>query len=311
MKGASASAYYARIAAWLRRDAALQPLLAAFESREIDVIPLKGWAVQRVYPQPEERSMGDVDLLVRQADFLKAAQLLRTHGYKLIEITPAVDPEIIESQAVETWPSTLTFRSPNGLELDLHQNLLSNRWLGPLFKIPMDAVWEAAVAVEPPETFFQQLAPYDMLAHLCLHNGSHAFQTAHSHKDIDLWVRNKMAQQDWEMFVARVQSWGSGVLSYWVMYYCRETLGTPVPEDVLQALKPGRFKLALAQVFKGKTARTHPSLGQWIVTDRWGAMLQVALGILFPERVYLQARYEGQMRIIRHWKRFARLGFGG
>lgn len=310
MKGANSTVTYNRIAVWLQRDNTLQPLLAAFASRRIDCIPLKGWALQRVYPQPEGRSMGDVDLLVRQDDFLPAAQLLQEEGFDLVEVFPAVDLAFLSIQLPQNWPPTLTFRSPQELELDLHREFLSNRWLTLLFTISMDAIWEAAIAAEQPVSFSHQLAAADMLGHLCLHIGTHAFHTSHGYRDIDLWVRREMRGEDWENFIARVQAWGSAVLSYWVLDFCRETLGTPVPDFVLEMLKPVRFKLAMAQVFKGKKNRTRPSLWQWILTERWGAMLRVVLGILFPERVYLKARYEGHLRIIQHWKRFAKLGFG-
>ena len=63
-------ALYTRVAArWLAREVWLAPLLARFAEAGIEVMPLKGAALQgTVYPQAGMRPMTDVDLLVRQPE---------------------------------------------------------------------------------------------------------------------------------------------------------------------------------------------------------------------------------------------------
>lgn len=51
----------------------------------IPVVILKGSSVARYYPQPELRVLGDIDLLVREEDLERAAELLQQHGYAVHE----------------------------------------------------------------------------------------------------------------------------------------------------------------------------------------------------------------------------------
>src|SRR5439155_15351053 len=51
----------------LLRDAGIEPIL------------IKGWSVARLYPHPTLRAYGDVDLLVKPADYLAASEILNGH----------------------------------------------------------------------------------------------------------------------------------------------------------------------------------------------------------------------------------------
>lgn len=73
-------------------------LLNLFEQNQISVLPLKGFVLKRVYPKPELRSMGDLDLCCAKqqaeqiyqclcANGYHAAQFGRTHTDKYIHTT--------------------------------------------------------------------------------------------------------------------------------------------------------------------------------------------------------------------------------
>ncbi len=57
-----------------------------FSKNRIDYVFLKGCASARFYPEPLLRTMGDVDLLVRECDVSEAAALLIENGYKIDDI---------------------------------------------------------------------------------------------------------------------------------------------------------------------------------------------------------------------------------
>lgn len=52
-----------------------------FEQADIPFVVMKGSAAAMYYPQPEYRTMGDVDLIVQPQDFDRAEQLMRENGY--------------------------------------------------------------------------------------------------------------------------------------------------------------------------------------------------------------------------------------
>lgn len=56
-------------------------ILSLFESNGIAVISLKGLVLKQLYPQPELRNMGDIDLLIHEKDIQKSIEFLSPHGY--------------------------------------------------------------------------------------------------------------------------------------------------------------------------------------------------------------------------------------
>jgi hypothetical protein len=61
----------------LERQRELASLLAMFADAKMEVAPLKGaWLSEHVYDDPAQRSMSDLDLLVRKQDVQKCHRLL-------------------------------------------------------------------------------------------------------------------------------------------------------------------------------------------------------------------------------------------
>ena len=70
-------------AQWVRVMHAQKELLQLLDAHEIPCVILKGAAAAMAYPHPSLRSMGDVDFLVKRADFQRTAALLENNGYRL------------------------------------------------------------------------------------------------------------------------------------------------------------------------------------------------------------------------------------
>lgn len=56
--------------------------LKALSDAGIDCCPLKGWAMQALYPAPYLREMNDVDVLVREKDRPRAGEILQKAGFR-------------------------------------------------------------------------------------------------------------------------------------------------------------------------------------------------------------------------------------
>ena len=65
---------------WFQVLTVQSELLKLLEQEKIPVAVLKGGAVDRYYPRPEYRAMGDIDLLVRPEDFDRAAKAVTVNG---------------------------------------------------------------------------------------------------------------------------------------------------------------------------------------------------------------------------------------
>lgn len=69
-----------------RQDIELESLYCVFKDNGIDVMPLKGAQIRRYYPQPDMRTMGDIDILVKVEDTEQGRERVRNimyaEGYK-------------------------------------------------------------------------------------------------------------------------------------------------------------------------------------------------------------------------------------
>lgn len=68
-----------------RQDAALKALFAAFEQAKIDYLPLKGSVLRSLYPQPELRTMGDADILIRREQYDAIRPVMESLGYTFLK----------------------------------------------------------------------------------------------------------------------------------------------------------------------------------------------------------------------------------
>ncbi len=65
----------------LRLMAAQEALVKLFENNNIPFVIIKGSAAAYLYPSPFHRAMGDIDVLVKRADFERACALMKENGY--------------------------------------------------------------------------------------------------------------------------------------------------------------------------------------------------------------------------------------
>ncbi len=66
-----------------------EKLMNLMDDAKIPFVVLKGCAAAQYYPKPINRSMGDIDLLVKHEDFERACALFDKSGFRLLnEITP-------------------------------------------------------------------------------------------------------------------------------------------------------------------------------------------------------------------------------
>lgn len=128
----------------------LREVAAILGARGIAVMPLKGALFQLLlYPDPAERRLCDVDVLVPEGRFAEAIQLLVQHGYRPASAGPSWIEAVLES--------------PRGLPVDLHRRLFCAR----RYRMPTDEQFARATRDEARlgvPIYLQH--PLDSLAHL-------------------------------------------------------------------------------------------------------------------------------------------------
>lgn len=64
-----------------RQELEVELILAALEEKQIKYMPLKGYIIKNLYPQPDMRLMSDVDILVKADQLQKAGETMLSLGY--------------------------------------------------------------------------------------------------------------------------------------------------------------------------------------------------------------------------------------
>lgn len=64
------------------QDMALDELIEAFTKEGIDCMPLKGSVIKNYYPEPDLRSMGDIDFLVAEQNRSRVRDIMHSLGYR-------------------------------------------------------------------------------------------------------------------------------------------------------------------------------------------------------------------------------------
>ena len=173
---------YARCLIHSRRQMNMaEQICRVFDGAGIDYMLLKGWNLQELYPKPELRLMGDVDILIRMEQYGAIRGLLPGLGLR----------EDVESDHEYNWVSS-------ALHLELHKRLIPSynkdyyRYFGDGWQLAR--LWEGTRYVMSREDEFIYL-----LVHFAKHYRDGGIGCRHA---ADLWLFRRAYPLD-EDYLAR------------------------------------------------------------------------------------------------------------
>lgn len=133
------------------------------------------WAVAKgpvlsghVYPRPDIRSYGDLDILVHPRGFGKTLSSLEERGAQLVDRNWAMIRSMHRGE--------LSLLLPGGTPLDLHWHLLTEEPIREAFNLDVNSMLERTEAVDIGHMSVPTLEPTDTILHLMLHgalSGAH------------------------------------------------------------------------------------------------------------------------------------------
>ena len=234
-------AYYRLAAANAVRFQELAKVLATLSAAGIPVLVLKGALLaETVYGNLALRPMSDLDLLIPRERIHEIPQVLAPLGYRLSAgeagYSFAYDTlfcgEIILCKDTPVLP----------VVLDVHWHLLAVEWFHHTGRVDLEALWETVCPLRIDGTPARQLCPEDNLLHLCLHAGiSHSYVYLLNLIDIDHAI-SIYRDLDWDRFLQRARDFQVRSAAYFGLRFTRDLFDTPIPDRVLNALRPGRFR---------------------------------------------------------------------
>lgn len=280
-------------------------VLAQLAESGVDYMVVKGPALAyTVYPDPALRAFNDLDLLVRERDWSAMHRLLVQMGFKPEEDQPQPPPKLVPQAVLYE----LKYRHPETrwLLVEVHYDDLLNAGLA---SRDVAGFWQRAIRVDVEGVPVKVLSLEDQLIHLCAHAHYHGYTRLNCFSDMAFTARDHAAQLDWERLLQTVRIEEAQVGVYYSLHFLDQLLGVSVPEDVMAALQPDRFRrwwherylpeekvLSLQPMWRPDFSfyfipllkRLLPDL---LVMGRRGDKLRYLLRLLLPPWAWLQHYY--------------------
>lgn len=215
---------HAAVGAAVQRCAAFEALSQTLSDSGIAHMPVKGYYLRALYPVPEVRTFGDIDVLIHPEDRQKAHQLLLSLGY----------------QSENNWEPTYSYRK--GAEYyELHTNLMDGNLDG---RSDLQAYFAAAWAhAEPDEGLrFRPAADFHLIYTVC-HLAKHLYGGGaglRMYLDVALYVRHFDSVLEWDKIADEFSTLHLWDFFCTVMNACRVWFGVesgcPLPQSDGEAL---------------------------------------------------------------------------
>lgn len=209
-------------------EATLELVQDALRTENIGVLTLKGMHLGHVYyDDPVEREYGDLDMLVRPAQFPRAVEALQRVGFRRV---PFPSKRLATARGFYCY----TLVSPYAVPVEIHRGFASH---GRYFA-DVEQLFGHAVKFRVGRTEALGLCAEDLLCHLCVHAcKSDYFFIAQKHvRDVERIVRR--ARVDWTELVDRLEQAGCAAGSYYLLVAANRQYGAGVPLTILELLRP-------------------------------------------------------------------------
>jgi Uncharacterised nucleotidyltransferase len=227
----------------------LLTLLSLLEQHGIPAIPYKGPVLAAsVYGNFALRQFGDLDILVREQDAVRAKDLLLSQEYRL-QYQPPAAYEAIFRHFRQTYDLV---RRDGQAFVELHWDVIS--W--PLFFSRGSAfLWERLELVSLAGMPVRKLAPEDVLSLLCVHGAKHHWERLGWICDVAELVRT-YPEINWTRVIEQANRLGGARMLYLGLFLAWRLLGAAVPEDILRRMQADHVVQSLAtrvrlQLFAG------------------------------------------------------------
>lgn len=186
----------------------------AFAKRALPCVAFKGMVLRALYPQPDLRTMGDIDLLLRPADLPAAEDLLRKQGHRPVGV----------NTLHHTW------RAGPGLLIELHTALLP-RSPGTL----EDAFFAGATPHRADNRVYSSPSPEDAAFYQVLHMAKHFRYLGFGLRELADFTLQVEKGLSLPRLLERLDAAGVGKFGRAVLLAARNRLALKLPDETAAA----------------------------------------------------------------------------
>jgi len=225
-------------------------LMGLLEAAGVPAVTFKGPVLAAMaYGSIELRQFSDLDILVRQTDLPRVAEILTAERY----LSPHTRREGLATGYFQECEDA--FIGPDGLGLvDVHWNITPRSFR---FAPDEEALWRRAHAVDLEFGKVMAIAPEDLLLYICVHAAKHGWVTLGSICDVAETIRARPGI-DLMGILDEATALGSRRMFLTGIYLAHELAGAQIPADLVTIARGDRAVGALAarvarQLFSGAT----------------------------------------------------------
>lgn len=179
----------------------LARLAKRFNDAGVPLMVLKGAALHMtIYERPEQRSMCDLDLLIRPQDVDRAFQLLE-------EACAYRSQVLLREDFFPKFYYEAEYTAGDVLPVVMDVHIRPFRPLRYAQLVPDDALWDRAQSICLGDATINVPCPEDMLIHLAAHCAIHGGASWKWREDIRRWVAAYTETLDWDLFIQAAKQW--------------------------------------------------------------------------------------------------------
>jgi hypothetical protein len=218
---------------------------AALAKANIPLLALKNSGIARgIYPNLAGSPMGDIDVLVDVDDFDKAHAIMLELGFVFDSRSPLGEKTVEEAKRSGGSEYRYVLDDGSTLWFELQWRVVAGRWINENQEPKAKYLIARSVPIKGSDV--RLLAPTDNLLQVALHTAKHSYVRAPGfrlHTDVDRIVRR--CDIDWGTFCREVERLTVCTAVYFSLVLASYLLHTPVPDWVLNRLKPAWWKRKL------------------------------------------------------------------
>ncbi len=211
----------------------LGKITEAFNQQAIASVVLKGaHLAATVYETIALRTMGDIDIMMHQADLPAAIQQIQALGYRPIEPLLAIEDYLDYRHHLPP------FVHPNAVAtVEIHWTITSSIRT---YTISMDKLWLHRIPITVANVATHGFCPEHLLLHVCMH-ATYQHQLRQGVRflcDIAEIVQRYGNALDWDAITQQAIAWKWQRGLFLALYATQKLLGAPIPASVLHSLNP-------------------------------------------------------------------------
>lgn len=241
----------------------LDRLAETFSHQGIPLIALKNSGIARgIYKYYGASPMGDLDLLIEKDNFYKAHNLLESLDYRLKFRSKYEKEDITEAFSNGSAEYIYTLTTGAKLWVEIQWRPIAGRWIQDTQEPKGADLFFASKSVD--DSYVRILCPEDNLLQVCLHTAKHSYVRSPGfrlHTDVERIVSRE--EIDWALFINKVETLNIKTAVYFSLALCKSLLHTDIPNDILNRLRPPKWKKIVISYWLNKNNIFNPNEKKW------------------------------------------------